>query len=348
MSQLAKKRELIRQSVLEALKKGKVRKENLVAFSRKITLAELFEEKPANQVDGWSISELYDIVQGVTWGGLKCKDIYIVDKAIASTLESKLVYKTIGGADIKSYEIEWERKFLVFPYIKSKSKWIPAFKHTSLGGDDSLDFSLVVSEYEKEKDVLARLKYRIAKNLVRFPRTASYLTMHYDKLEQREFEGKRMSQYNKSWYEYHRPRTPQLITKPKIVGKRLMKTAAFAIDNTGYLPRDSVISLLPRKKLHEARSSFEKVLKQKFTLEDMFEFSLKFLNSKIFQDILKMRRSKKRGGYPIVGERLLSKLMLPRPNSKNMGKIKKILQGDSKNIDLRSLYRPSKKKQRTL
>ena len=330
----------MRKVVLSAIERGKAEKNGFLAVSRKVKLEELFEEKISIEIDGWPIAELFDLTQGVTWGGDGCEEIYVVGKDIASSLESDLVYRTIGGRDISANRIDWKEEYLVFPYIKVSSKWIPAFRLASLGGDDALDFSIPVSDYEKGKDTPSKLKYRTAKNLVKYPKVASYLTRYFDKLEQREFEGKRLSQYNKSWYEYHRPRTPELIAKPKIVCKRVMKEPAFALDKTGYLPRDSVISMIPKKKMEELRDNLEKVLHDKVTTVQTLKYSLTFLNSELFQEALSQRRSKKRGGYPIVDERLLEKFSIPRIKAKDTHSAKKILAGKSEDINLRGLYRP--------
>jgi len=327
------------------MKEGKAEENGFSATARKVGIAELFEEKTECNFDGWSVTELFDVTQGVTWGGEGCEELYVVDKTVALTLESKLVYKTIGGRDISSCNIDWEGKYLVFPYLKSASKWIPAFRHPTLGGDDSLDFSRSVSNYEKGKDVEAILNYRIAKSIVAFPSTAKYLIKHYNKLEKREFEGKKLSEYNKCWYEYHRPRTPTLTAKPKIVCKRVMKTPAFALDEEGYLLRDSVMSIIPRKKFDELRKNLANVLRSQITIIQALEYSLAFLNSESFQELLEKRRSKKRGGYPILDERLLERLTVPKVATKDASIVRKILKGNAKATDLRVLYRLRKSNQ---
>lgn len=348
MSGLAAKREAIRRVVLGAIEKAKAQENGFTAISRKIGIAELFEEKIATSIDGWPVTELFDVVQGVTWGGEGCEEIYVIDKAVASSLESKLLYRTVGGRDIGANVIDWKGECLVFPYIKSRSKWIAAFRHSNLGGDDALDFSRPISNYEKGKDVGAILNYRIATGIVDFPNVAKYLVQYYNKLEQREFEGKKLSQYHKCWYEYHRPRTPILITKPKIVCKRLMRTPAFALDEKGYLPRDSVISLIPKKKLDDLSKNLEKILQSKIAVVQALKYSLAFLNSELFQVLLDQRRSKKRGGYPIVDERLLQRFSIPKVTTKDSDAARKILQGVAETADFRSLCRQQKKNQTEL
>jgi hypothetical protein len=345
LSDLSKKRETIRKIVLEALKRGEANANNLVASSRKISLSELFEEEEVVNIDGWPITELFDVMQGVTWGGDGCEEIYVIDKTVASSLESKIMYKTIGGRDISACKIDWKETYLIFPYIKVKEKWLPAFRHPSLGGDDALDFSITINSYENGKDIAARLDYRIAKGIINFPNAANHLVKYYSKLEQREFEGKKLSNYNKAWYEYHRPRTPKLICKPKIVCKRMMKYPEFAIDEIGYLPRDSVMAIVPTEKIEKLRKDLERVLKHKFTTMRTLEYALAFLNSEMFQALLERRRSKKRGGYPIVDEQLLHRFIIPRPTAKNSKALEKILHGDCEDVDLQDLCRPPQKSQ---
>lgn len=347
MNDLPEKREQMRRVVLKALKTGKAKNDSFSAIRRKISLEELFEEETKSAFEGWPVSKYFDIKQGVTWGGLKCEDIYVVDKKAASSLESKCVFRTIGGKDIDANKINWGQKYLVFPYIGAKSRWIPAFKHPNLGGDDALDFSRQLSRYERGKDVHDILEYRIAKDLVDFPKLASYLVEHYTKLEQREFEEKKMSEYGKSWYEYHRPRTPRLITRRKIVGRRLMKTPAFALDRTGYLPRDSVISLIPKRNFEELRKRFEKALRHKVTKNQMLSFTLAMLNSEMFQELLKRKRSKKRGGYHMIGERLLNRFFLPRPNQENSREIERVFQGQIEDLDVKEIYKACEKRTRS-
>ena len=336
---------IIRKVVLKAIKDGKAQINGIRASMKKVSISELFEEKELHNFDGWSVTELFEIEQGVTWGGENCMEIYLVGKEVAGNLEQKLVYKTIGGRDIKAGRIEWREKYLIFPYVRVKSKWVPAFRNPSLGGDDALDFTKPVSNAEKGKDVIGKLKYRIAKGLVNYPLVASYFVEHYEKLENREFEEKKMSSYNKGWYEYHRPRKVNLLKKPKIVYKRVMKEPAFAIDQRGYLPTDSVGSMTPKNKFIELKANIESILNREVSVEQVLGYVVAFLNSDLFCEVLEHRRSKKRGGYPIVDERLMERLTIPRATDKDVSIINKIMQGNADGKDLRVLCRPSRKKQ---
>jgi hypothetical protein len=339
---------VIRKVVLDAIKNGKAEIKGIKASMRKVSISELFEEKELHNFDGWLVTELFDLEQGVTWGGENCKEIYVIGKEVAGHLEQKLLYKTIGGRDIKAGRIDWREEYLIFPYVRAKSKWIPVFRHPSLGGDDALDFAKSVSSTEEGKDIKGKLNYRIAKGLVSYPLVASYFVEHYEKLENREFEDKKMSSYNKCWYEYHRPRKVSLLKKPKIVYKRVMKDPSFAIDEKGYLPRDSVVSMTPRNKFAELKANIESILKKEVTVEQALGYAVAFLNSDLFREVLEHRRSKKRGGYPIVDERLMKRFTIPRGTSKDVSILNKILQGNADEKDLLILCRPSRKKQAKL
>ena len=318
------KRRKIREAVMQAVQKGKVDLGDIIAISRKVSIQELFEEERV-YANGWIITDLFDIKQGVTWGGYRCESIYVLEEKQASMLESEIVWKTIGGRNIKPWRIEWNGKYLLFPYVKRGKKWVRAFQSPKLGGVDVLDFSVILNPYEKGKSIEEILNFRIAQRLVPYPKAATYLVSHYEDLSKRIFEGKNLSEYGKSWYEYHRPRAPSIVTKPKIVGKRMMKEPSFAIDTVGYLPRDSVISLIPKSRFKELKKQLSKITKTKISNEQALKYVLFFLNSEIFSRLLSKRRSKKRGGYPIIDERLMRLFVVPFPSDKFAEDIKAII-----------------------
>jgi len=128
------------------------------------------------------------------------------------------------------------------------------------------------------------------------------------------------------WYEYHRPRTPIVIRKPKIVGPRLVKTARFALDSKGFLPRDSVVVIVPKQKAFEdLKSPLDKTLNRKTPEEEALLYILAFLNSETFDHLLREKISKKRGGYPIVDERLLQRMGIPIPTRASKNVVEKLL-----------------------
>jgi len=334
---LSEKRKEIREVVIQALSKGHATLGSMQAQLRKVTIGELFEEEEEVKACGWAIPEIFDIKQGVTWGGEGCENIFVLDEKTALSLEPELVKKTIGGEDISPWKIIGE-KYLLFPYIASGNKWVAAFRNPKIGDVDVLDFSITLHPYEKGKNILDILNFRTAQGIIPFPKTASYLVSNFAKLSQRIFEGKSLAEYNKSWYEYHRPRNPSILTSPKIVCKRMMKEPTFTLDDKGYLPRDSVICLIPKGQVNVIQNELTKIVGEPVNQEEVLNYILYFLNSTVFATLLAKRRAKKRGGYPIVDERLLQKFIIPKPSAKYSKEIKQIIKCESTNIDANEFY----------
>lgn len=310
----------LKDAILSAIKKKKTIEVGnfLISFST-LNREDFFGERSINIV-GWRLTDLFTVLQGVTWGGRNCQKIYVVDEETVRSnhLEQELIYKTIGGKDIEPFSITWRRTFLVFPYRKEENSnsWIRAFQVKNRDAD-YLDPSINFPERKKEaliwnpkEKLLSRL------GIIPYPNVARWLIDNYDKLSSREFEGKRLIEYGKLWYEYHRPRKPILLTTPKIVGARLMKTPKFAIDEEGYLPRDSVVSLIPvrNKRFPEFMEYLSKLIGRKITVLEALNYCLCVLNSFIFQSLLDEVIDKRKGGYVIIGEKLLSKMVIPKPD----------------------------------
>lgn len=336
---VAEKRKEVKEAVIQALSKGNATLKRIQARVRKVTINELFEEEVEVKVYGWAIPEIFDIKQGVTWGGEGCENIFVLDEGTALSLEPELVKKTIGGEDISPWKITGE-KYLLFPYISIGNKWVAAFRNPIIGDVDVLDFSVILHPYEKGKSISDILNFRTARGLVLFPKTASYLVANSTKLSQRIFEGKSLTEYNKSWYEYHRPRNPLILTSPKIVCKRMMKEPAFALDEKGYLPRDSVICLIPKGQIKVVQDELTNILRKPVDQKEVLNYILYFLNSNIFAALLAKRRAKKRGGYPIVDEKLLRQFIIPKPLAKHSREIRKIIKREPTNIDANEFFQP--------
>jgi len=336
---LAEKRREIKQLVSEVVKKeNDSTSRNFKATYKTMEIKALFEETVIARATGWRVTELFTPRQGVTWGGEECKSIFVVDKTVAAKLESELIHRTIGGKDIRPGRIIWAGDNLVFPYIARQQKWISAFQIPSLGGVDSLDFAENLDQSEKQQKPEWKLKMRSAKNLIPFPKTAEYLFRSYEILKGRIFKDKVLSEFKKMWYEYIWQRDSSITSKNKIVCPRLTRTARFAIDNYGYLPRDSVISLLPKGKFHELKDIMSKVVGKPISNEMALIYVLAFLNSQVFNSLLASKRAKKRGGYPMVGEKMLGRFTIPRPKTSQIRQIKAILNGSFKQKDIDSFY----------
>ena len=284
--------------------------------------------------------EFIDILQGVTWGGEGSEKIFwLSEKEVTELrLESEPLFKGIGGEDVKKWRIEWRGYYILFPYKATGSSWIRAFKigyKAKNQIDDALDFTKCIDDYEctimqgnmpENEKIKSILNHRIALGLIRYPNVATYLAQYYQQLRSRAFEGKLIEQYNKMWYEYHRPRTPELVSKPKIVSPRLTKVARFALDTHGYLPRDSVVAFIPKRdSLSKLKEVLGKVLSREVTEEEVLMYLLAFLNSKYVDQLLSEKISKKRGGYVIINETLLQSICIPIPVENHRKTVERLL-----------------------
>ena len=337
---LAEKRKEIRYLTLETIKNRKDSASGHFLSTYKTMKTEtLFEETTVIHASGWKVTELFDLRQGVTWGGEECAPIFVVNKSIASQLEEELTPRTIGGRDIQRGTIVWGDENLVFPYLSQKKKWIPAFQIPSVGEGDSLDFDINIDESEKAQSAEFKLKVRTGRKIIPFPRVAEYLFKYYDILSRRVFKEKPLSAYRKMWYEYIWQRDPSLTSKNKIVCRRLTPEARFAIDGVGYLPRDSVISLLPKGQFNTLKAILGKVVDKSISNKDTLEYALAFLNSKAVDNLLASQRAKKQGGYPMVGERILKRFIIPKPEPKNASRVEAIIYGKFEAEDIDRFYR---------
>ena len=336
---LGDKRKEIKRLALEVIKNEKNSASRHFKATYKVMETEaLFEETVLMRASGWKVTELFTPRQGVTWGGEGCASIFVVKESVASRLEPELIHRTIGGRNIHSGKIVWTGGYLVFPYIARQRKWISAFQTPNLGGVDSLDFNENVDKSEKGQKPEWKLKTRMAKNYIPFPKTAEYLFRSYKVLSERIFKDKRLSDFKKMWYEYIWQRDPSIASKNKIVCPRLTRKARFAIDNHGYLPRDSVISLLPKGQFYELKDAISKVVRKPISDERALNYVSAFLNSQVFNDLLASKRAKKRGGYPMVGEKMLGRFIIPRPQPAQVRQVKSILSGRFEQKDIGVFY----------
>jgi len=313
--------------------------ENYVIKYNEIEISELFEENKIITISGYPIISILEPRQGVTWGGEKCESIFIVNQSTTNNLEKKLIYKIIGGEDIKRDKIEWKGNYAIFPYIESQNKWIPAFRNLSGVQDfDSLNFSLVLQGEIQSNTKEEKFLNRKARNIIQYPKNAEYLFQFYDVLSKREFKEKKITGYKKEWYEYIWPRDPKILKLPKIVCPRVSKQPRFVIDNKGYMPRDSVIVFHPQNRFTELKTEIEKLLKCKLSDSQILEYLKELLNSSVFKKVLLSQRAKKRGGYPQLNERTLSKFIVPIPNKRNIEIIKKIINNKHTDEDIVTMY----------
>ncbi len=286
------------------------------------------------------LTEFVDVLQGVTWGGKGSERIFWLseEEVTKHRLEGELLFKGIGGEDVKKWRVEWRGYYILFPYKVVEDSWVRAFKMSDEAKSrvgDALDFTKCIDDFEcrimqanipEDEKIKSMLDRRIALGLIRYPNTATYLVQYYRQLRSRVFEEKLIEQYNKMWYEYHRPRTPELVSKPKIVSPRLTKEARFALDTHGYLPRDSVVALIPKRDpFGKLKGVLSKVLGREVTEKEALMYLLAFLNSKFVDQLLSEKVSKKRGGYVIVNEKLLQGICIPIPAESHRKSVEELL-----------------------
>ncbi len=283
----------------------------------------------------YRVTDLFVDAQGVTTG---LNEVFILSEDELDKLAKEegidlrrepLLYKCLSGREIHPWRIEWQRRWIIVPYIKEESGWRLAFriKHDNVE-IDSLDLSKIIDEREKNMSEKDRLSYRIAYGYIRYPNTAHYLFKFYEQLRNRVFEGKKIEEYAGAWYAYHRVRDLGVLTsKPKILTPRLCDKPSFAIDYEGYLPLDSVIALVPRDKFNELRKELLDIInvKDKATQTSLL-YTLAFLNSKITHYILSLGAPRTPKGDYSIDERVLSKIVIPRPGILNKETIEKVIE----------------------
>jgi len=94
-----------------------------------------------------------------------------------------------------------------------------------------------------------------------------------------------------------------------------------------------VVIVVPKEKgFKNLTKSLNKALRRKSSEEEALLYILAFLNSEAFNSLLNEKISKKRGGYPIVDERLLQKFGIPLPTETTKAIVEKLLEAARKAI----------------
>jgi len=264
-------------------------------------------------IDGVSISSLFDDNQGVTTG---LNSAYIIPEKEGrerGMLGESLSYKFVRGRDIEAWKITQSDDCIIYPYIRRDNEWSLAFVHE---GTDILDLSKPMDKQEINMDVEARLNHRIANGLVEYPNTASYLVSHYEDLKLRKFEDKFVEEYAGSWYAHHRPRDAAIITHvPKIFTPRLTNKACFALDEEGILPLDSVIALVPNDIFYRYLKELSEIIGDEFDDRKLLKLLLAFMNSPIGDFLICVGRPRTPKGDYSIDEILLSDFKVPLADS---------------------------------
>ena len=317
----------IRHGIINKINRIDEEYEHITITSKKISIEQLFEETGPKDEEGYVLTEIFSAVQGVTIGGNGSTEIYTNVEDDVNP-EGELIYRSIMGKNIDANRINWTDEYLIFPYIVEDDEFKPAFYSDELN-NDVLNFDINLDQQEVGRDRSYKLMHREARGYVDYTDVAEYLMEHYDSLYYRSFEGKHILEYGKSWYEYHRPRTPEIISHPKIVARRLMREPSFAIDEVGYLPRDSVVCLIPKTEFNNLLQELREILGESINEIQGFRYVLSYLNSNWFFQVLDRKRAKKKGDYPRIGERMLESVVIPSPSSLELEEVKERLSLDN-------------------
>lgn len=292
----------------------------------------LFPEQfePIKSEKMYCLKDLLEPRQGVTPGG--CLDVFLMDKDKVKTLklEDELVHKAIKSKQIKRWTVEWQKKYLLYPYkIKGKDA-VPVFAVQAKNLKDALDYDFIWDEDERSYRKMASsekdrrdliLKHRQAKGIIAFPNAAKYLTEHYEVLSARVFEKKTFSAMGKKWYEYHRARDHKLmLSKYRIVSPSLSQRVRFALDTKGYLSDHACQYLLITPAVEERFKEFSSKLakiagKKKVGIQEVLMYLLAFLNSSYAQKVFTIGHRPRPGDVYQVSEEFFGDMYVPLPKT---------------------------------
>lgn len=295
--------------------------------------------------EGWpTAADLFEARQGVTPGG--CLDVFLMtaDEARARGLEAELIHHAIKTREIERWRVRWSGRVLLYPYRWNGHDAKPAFRlvpaevlDPALGEtlrrlrvEDALDFDKCLDRREEEivrrrgvnaESVGELLNHRIALGIVKYQAVARYLVEHYERLESRVFEKRRFKELGKQWYEYHRPRDPNLmLSRTRIVSPTLLRRVRFSLDTEGYLSDHACLFLQPtaktRARFLKFRGQLADVLGGHVSLESTLKYCLAFLNSNEAQErLVRGQRPTPKGSYAVT-EAALRRLPIPPPGKK--------------------------------
>lgn len=272
------------------------------------------------------ITDVLEPRQGVTPGG--CLDVFLMTEQRAKELglETSLVHRAIKTRETDRWHPQWQGRVLLYPYVLEDDEAAPAFTIKGQPLTDALDFETVLDERDREirrgrpmDNATARdiLEHRIALGLVKYPQAARYLVQNYNRLESRIFEKRRLREWNKQWYEYHRPRDPKLLlTANRILSPTLAREVRCSLDTKGFLADHACLYLLPtaktKKDRETLRQALSKVMGRLISDVELLQYCLVFLNSRYAQQALTRRRPTPKGSYQI-SEQYLSEIPVVLP-----------------------------------
>ncbi|HJX14895.1 MAG TPA: N-6 DNA methylase [Candidatus Deferrimicrobiaceae bacterium] len=292
------------------------------------------------------VVDLFDPRQGVTPGA--CLNIFLMDekKAAELKLEKKLVHKAIKSREFIRWRTRHEGRVLLYSYVVKDGEAVPAFT-VRAGVSDALDFETPMDDREKEirrgkvldaGTIGKILEHRIAREIVKFPNVARYVSTNYELLGGRIFKKKNVREFSRQWYEYLWPRDPKLMlgAVPRIVSPGLCKVVTFALDEEGYLSDHACQYLFPRRGSSIGFDGFSRelgtVLGREVSVEETLAYCLAFLNSSYAQEVLVSGRRPTPKGFYQISEEYLKEVQIALPAGKREGEaliasVKRLLEG---------------------
>lgn len=274
-------------------------------------------------------AQLLEPSQGVTIGGEGCLSIFLMseDRARDLGIEKALVFPIIKGHETTAWKPEKGDNVIFYPYHREKDgKWYPAFSRRKPMGPDALDFEHPLDKFEQDwirryghNEISTKRLFehrRDAMGLVKYPKAAEYLLKYYQQLSGRVFEKKSVLDWGKEWYEFHRPRNPQVIFgRPKIISPRLTPRVRFALDQEGIGVQDSCICLgvseATREEFEKFRKRLSKLLGREMRAAVVLRYVLGFLNSSYAQQLLTVGHRPRPGDVFQISDEFLEELSIP-------------------------------------
>ena len=221
---------------------------------------------------GQRVGQLYNASQGCTIGGKGCEDIFVLseDDAGELDLEDDLLQNVLKGGDIKKWSEPTQDKLLIYPY-------------------------------DENGNVV---------DLEDYSQTNSYLSEYKERLKNRELDGRKVTEWNKEWYELWRPRDINVLNSEKIITPRLSTENCFAVDLERHFLLDSAVGLM--------------------CPEEHYEYLLGFLNSNWSQLYVNSESTYVQNRYWNYSQTVLESLPIVPPEdavgSESYKRIKKAVQ----------------------
>jgi hypothetical protein len=243
------------------------------------------------------------VQQGATTG--RADRILLIPQEVVHRhqLEEAVLRKVIRGRDISPFRIDWSGLVAVYPY-------------DTQGKVMNLGKGIWESDATRAKE---RIEEEIALGHVIAPRSSLYLAQFYGELANRMFEGKSIRELGKEWFEWHRSRKPELVvTAPKIVSRRQIHEASFAVDAEGYLLMDSCIALVPHRNSDAWASLveyFRSILDREPKESEILRFAVAILNHPVSDSRLKQGGTPQRGNYYTIGGEHLGRFSIRLPTT---------------------------------